>query len=154
MALYAAFYKGTRPGVAGLYNRLVRKWERGNYSHVELVFSDGQCASASFEDKGVRFKKIDMDPERWDLVLLPKHLELGARLWFMQRSGKIKYDLFGQLRFLIMPITVGNDLRRVWCSEAVAAALDMPNPWRQGPNSLYDALVYFVQEADKLCYLQ
>ncbi len=152
MALYAAFYKGTRPGIPGLYNRLVRAWEQGNYSHVELVFSDGMCASASFEDKGVRFKKIAMDPERWDLVLLPKHLELGARLWFIQRAGKVKYDLLGQLRFLIMPISVGNNLRRVWCSEAVAAALEIPNPWRLGPNSLYDSLTYLTQEVNKLSH--
>ena len=49
----AAFYKGTHPGVAGIYNRLVRWWTRSPYSHVELIFFDGgsgadsQAASSS-----------------------------------------------------------------------------------------------------------
>ena len=34
-----AFYKGTRPGIAGLYNRLGRLLDHGPYSHAELVLA-------------------------------------------------------------------------------------------------------------------
>ena len=50
----AAFYKGTRPGLQGIYSRAVRAIDRGPYSHCELVFSDGLSASASYIDGGVR----------------------------------------------------------------------------------------------------
>ena len=54
MTFSAAFYQGTRPGLPGLYNRLVRWLDRGEFSHCELVFGDGMSASASFMDHGVR----------------------------------------------------------------------------------------------------
>ena len=67
----AAFYKETRPGLPGIYNRLVRWWTKSPYSHVELVVSTGRAWSSSFEDGGVRSKLIDLDPAKWDLVDLP-----------------------------------------------------------------------------------
>lgn len=133
MTLRAAFYKGTRPGLAGLYNRLVRWWTRSPYSHVELVFSTGHAASASFEDGGVRFKVIDFDPARWDFVHLPGHLEAGAFAWFEQHRGN-QYDLIGNLHFIASPVK--HDKNKWFCSEAVAAALGLTDPWRFSPATL------------------
>ncbi len=82
--MQAAFYKATRPGLQGIYSRAVRWIDRGPYSHAELVFSDGLSASASWMDGGVRFKRIDYDPERWDFVTLPDSLEPQARAWFAE----------------------------------------------------------------------
>ncbi|NML61842.1 hypothetical protein HHL21_12300 [Massilia sp. RP-1-19] len=137
MTFRAAFYRGTRPGVAGIYNRLVRWWTRSEYSHVELVFSTGHSASASFEDKGVRFKVIDFDPAHWDFIDLPRHLEARAFLWFEKHRG-LKYDSLGNLHFIVSP--VGHDKRRWFCSEAVAAALGIPDPWRYTPATLASTL--------------
>ena len=75
----AAFYKATRPGLQGLYSRAARAVDRGPYSHCELVFSDGLSGSASYIDGGVRLKRIDFDPEHWDFIELPAHLEPAAR---------------------------------------------------------------------------
>lgn len=132
-----AFYKGTRAGWAGLYNRLVRWFERGKYSHCELVFSDGISASSSFLDGGVRFKRIEYDPARWDFVDVPDAMELRARLWFTNHKGA-KYDVMGNVRFFFgwMP----DNPNKWFCSEAVAAALAMPDPWRYGPNLLWASL--------------
>ena len=47
-----ALYKGTLPGWRGWISRLVRFADRGPYSHCEVVFSDGMCASASWLDGG------------------------------------------------------------------------------------------------------
>ena len=53
-----AFYKakhGTK------IDKIVAAAIGSEYSHVELVFSDGICFSASPRDKGVRFKTINLD---------------------------------------------------------------------------------------------
>ena len=133
----AAFYRGTRPGLAGIYNRLVRWWCRSSYSHVELVFSDGWAASASYMDGGVRLTRIEFDPARWDLVELPAHLEAGARAWFEAHLGQ-PYDLLGNLHFVVSP--VADDKDRWFCSESVGAALGMPEAWRFDPGTLYAVL--------------
>ena len=131
----AAFYKGTRPGLQGIYSRAVRVIDRGPYSHCELVFSDGLSASASYIDGGVRFKAIDygQHPEHWDFMALPDELEDYARDWFERNMGA-PYDLMGNVRFVLPWLA---DSERGWfCSEAMAAALRLKEPWRFGPNGL------------------
>ncbi len=129
----AAFYKGTRPGLKGQYNRIVRLWERGPYSHCELIFSDGMSASSSFEDGGVRFKRIEFDPARWDFIELPWADEQKARDWFERNKGKA-YDLMGNVRFIADPLADGKD--KWFCSESLAEALGIEDSWRYGPNAL------------------
>ena len=127
----AAFYKATRPGLQGLYSHAVQWVDRGPYSHCDLVFSDGMSASASWIDGGVRFKCIDYDPDHWDFIDLPDHLEAAARDWFEAHEGE-PYDLPGNLRFVLPWIA---DSERGWfCSEAFGAALCWQEPWRHGPN--------------------
>ena len=129
----AAFYKGTRPGLQGIYSRAVRAIDRGLYSHCELVFSDGLSASASYIDGGVRFKDIDyrQHPEHWDFMALPDALEDYARDWFESNMGA-PYDLLGNVRFVLPWLS---DSERGWfCSEALGAALGWKEPWRYGPN--------------------
>lgn len=134
-----AFYKVNRPGLQGLYSRLARWVDGGRYSHVELIFSDGVSASSSFIDGGVRFKSIDYDPEHWDFLDVPAEAELAARKWFLDHMGD-GYDLIGTARFVAWFIK--HNKRRWFCSEAVAAALGMPEPWRYGPCGLHAALSY------------
>lgn len=146
----AAFYKGTHAGVPGIYNRLVRWWTRSPYSHVELVFFDGgpgavsQTASSSYMDGGVRFKWIEFDPDRWDFVDLPGQLAEPARAWFDAHEGD-RYDLLGNVHFIVS--AVGDDKRKWFCSEAVAAALGMPDPARFDPGTLYAALSFLNEPA-------
>ena len=137
--MQAAFYKGTRPGIQGLYNIAVRWWELGKYSHCELVFSDGVSASASYLDGGVRFKRIEYDPAKWDLVDLPEFDEPSARMWFEMHEGR-GYDLFGNFHFVVGPIR--NDDGKYFCSESIAAALGFADAWRFEPNVLYAVLTH------------
>jgi len=145
--LRAAFYKGTHAGLPGIYNRLVRWWTRSPYSHVELLFHDGkEAASSSYMDGGVRFKAIDFDPELWDFVDVPATAEwaVSAYLWFIDHHGQA-YDLLGNMHFVLSAI--GDDKRKWFCSEAVAAALGMPNPERFDPGTLHAALSFLTQPA-------
>ena len=142
--LRVALYKGTRPGVPGIYNRLVRWWTSSDYSHVELILPTGRAWSASFADGGVRSKLIDFNPAHWDFVDLPAELEGRAVEWFKAHRGA-KYDVLGNVRFVLGPIRQGK--KRWFCSEAVAAALGLPNPWRYDPGTLASALTIYNQPA-------
>ncbi|KRC30693.1 hypothetical protein [Acidovorax sp. Root217] len=127
----AAFYKVVRPGVQGIYSRLVRWVDRGPYSHCELIFSDGMAGSASWMDGGVRLKRIDFDPAKWDFIEIPDHLEPAARAWFEQHKGE-GYDLLGNLRFVFW--MVRESAKDWFCNEAQLAALGFREAWRHGPN--------------------
>ena len=134
----AAFYKATRPGLQGIYSRLVR-WVDGpgRYSHCELIFADGMCGSASWMDGGVRLKRIDFDPANWDFIEIPDHLEPAARAWFDEHKGA-GYDLLGNLRFVFWMV---RESEKDWfCNEALSAALGHLEPWRLGPNGCAAAL--------------
>jgi len=97
----AAFYKGKHR----LFNKLVSVWDRGLYSHMELVYEDNSAASSSFMDSGVRFKHIEFNGSNWDFIELPRELfdESISRTWFENHLG-YKYDFLGLIRFAFGPI--------------------------------------------------
>lgn len=134
MTFRAAFYKGTRPGLPGIYNRVVRWWTRSKYSHMELVFSDGLSASSSFEDGGVRFKQINYTSGDWDFRELPQWMEAPARRFFEERDGW-DYDTWGQLHFIIFRIR--GAARRLFCSAAGLGALMIEEAYRYSPGDAY-----------------
>lgn len=144
-----AFYKGTRPGISGLYNRFVRFIDAGPYSHCELVFSDGVSASSSFIDAGVRFKRIEYSEANWDFVEIPDYLENQARKWFEDHEGS-KYDLLGNLRFVLFFIPQSKN--KYFCNEALSESLGFKESWRLGPNgfaSLFKADFYQLRQKPK-----
>ena len=129
-----AFFKGTRPGLEGVYNRLGRLLDHGPYSHAELVFSDGMSGSASLMDGGVRIKYIGYSSVgNWDFVDIPARYELAARCWFIANHGK-PYDIMGNINALFGFVSHSTD--KWFCSEAIAAALGLTDPWRYKPNGL------------------
>lgn len=136
-----AFYKGTKPGFAGLFNRLVRWWTRGPYSHCEIIFNtsnDGQshCASASNIDKGVRFKTMALAPEKWDFLSVDLDPRVVAK-WFVDHDGA-KYDVRGLFGFVWRRSE--DDRGKYFCSEACAEALGLEEAWRFDPNTLFVAI--------------
>jgi hydroxymethylpyrimidine pyrophosphatase-like HAD family hydrolase len=146
----AAFYKSTQPGVAGIYNRAVRWWTRGQYSHVELVFGDGVSASSSFTEGGVRFKTIVYNPDKWDFIDLPDELEEAARTWFKENEGK-KYDLLGNAHFIFGFIAA--DQNKYFCSEAIASSLGITDAWRFEPNVLAAVLILISRKKNGNCFI-
>ena len=59
-----------RKGDKRLSARLIQWWTNSAYSHCELVV-EGWCYSSSVMDKGVRRKRIELRPDKWDVIELP-----------------------------------------------------------------------------------
>lgn len=132
-----AFYSGIKKGIPGLYNRAVKLIDKGEYSHCELVFSDGVSASASFMDKGVRFKEINYNTPDWTVIEIEGYDEVKAREFFEKYNG-YRYDVLGNLRFLLGFIKESKN--KFFCSEVIMGALGYDEPWRFGPNGVYSLL--------------
>jgi hypothetical protein len=129
-----AFYKGVYGNVL---DWLIMLWTMGQYSHVELVFSDGVSFSSSQWDGGVRFKKINYShKERWGFIELEiaEEKEQELREKCEKLVGK-KYDWLGIMFDQFIPLNT-QDSDRWWCSEIVAHILDI-EPERVSPNRLY-----------------
>lgn len=133
MTFRIAFYKGTRPGLAGLYNRLGRFFDHGPYSHCELVFNNGMSGSSSFMDGGTRIKYIGYTSGDWDFVDIPARYEDAAWRWFVDYRGK-KYDVMGNIQAAFGWVPHSQD--KWFCSEAIAASLGLKESWRYKPNGL------------------
>jgi uncharacterized protein YycO len=114
-----AFYRGS----GKLMDKIIRWWTGGEYSHVEVQFSDGKCFSSSFRDKGVRFKKIDLKPEKWNVVDISIENEAEVLEWCMTQLHK-KYDLLGVLGYVLTPFRNTVQSKKRWyCSEICAHIL-------------------------------
>lgn len=141
----AAFFKGTKSGLAALFDIGVHVWESGIYAHVELVLSDGRAASSTFLEGGVRIAPagtIDFsDASKWDVLELDGLFDEAAALeWFTAHEGD-KYDVWGDARFVCG--LIHQRPHEEFCSEAVGAALGFDESWRLDPNALYCALKRF-----------
>ena len=143
--LQLAFFKGRHPGLKGLFGQAIKTWERGDYSHVEMIFSDGVCGSAVYWDGGVRLKSsIVFKDGDWDFVTLPDYLEAPAREWFETNKGKA-YDFFGDVKIVLPFIKGSNDT--FFCSRSVAASLGIDDTGRYEPNVLASAVKIFNRKA-------
>lgn len=113
-----AFYKA--PG--DLIDKSIRRWTKSEYSHCELVFSNGLWFSASPRDGGTRFKHIDIDPEKWDFICVPMTLEQELKVYdFCIAEDRCLYDWLGILFTQVIPLSFENPW---WwfCSEVCVAA--------------------------------
>ena len=133
----AAFYKGIRPGLEGIYSRAVHWWTRSPYSHCEFIFQDGLSGSASFIDGGVRFKSISYNPDHWDFIDLPNEWENEIRLKFATKEG-FGYDILGNFGF-IFP-SFDNTKNKYFCSEIMADCMGIEKPELFYPGVLYYSL--------------
>lgn len=86
---------------------------------------------------GVRFKRIALDPSRWDMQRVACNPVLAAQ-WFKQHEGAL-YDW--QLILGFLSWVIPQKSQRWTCSEAAAAALSVPDgeAWRFDPANLPEA---------------
>ena len=140
MTVYLASYKSTHTGLSGLMNRGVRFVTRSQYSHSEICIgnpfeSEVWCISASGVDGGVRAKRMQLNPDKWDILPLP-HVSEEDATQFLSRNEGDGYDYAGVARFLF-PWAIGPSAKRWFCSEAAAAIVGLNEPWRFSPADLH-----------------
>lgn len=118
-----AFYKAEH---GNLVDTIVSRVIKSKYSHVEFVFSDGVCASASPREKGVRFKQIDINNGKWDLYDIKPDLliEKNVRYWFLTHLGD-SYDTLGAIGSgFNLPLY---SRHKKFCSLCLAIIFKLPN---------------------------
>ena len=134
MSVQLALYKAR----GNWLNRLICWWTRSPYSHCELVIN-GTCYSSSIRDGGVRGKAMALPSASWDLIDLPWADPQQAQSWFDRHAG----ERYGWLDLLTGQLLgMRRDGRGVFCSEACAAALGLPDATRHSPGSLGDLVRY------------
>jgi len=113
--------------------RAIQWWTNSIYSHCELVV-DGWCYSSSVMDKGVRRKRIELHPDKWDVIELPWASADDVRHYFAQTDHH-RYGwpslITSQLLNLNRPVKGAQ-----FCSEWCAAAVGLPNASSYSPASL------------------
>lgn len=121
----------------------VKVFERGgDYSHVELEFSDGMCfscvADEGFKDFGVRKKRLNIDDSLldWATILLPfvtPVKELHMRDYSEGMNGK-PYDILSLLGYVFK---AGRMMPNTYiCSEFVADVLAYGGLWTDSQKML------------------
>ena len=134
----AAFYIGD-PNLnpdARFFDRTISWWTKSPYTHVEWVFDNGMCFSASPVDGGCRFKNIDITTPKWKVVDVPwaNHDEIWE--FCTDRDG-LKYDWLGIFLSQTLPLNV-HDPNRWFCSEIVMASLQCKRPNAYNPADVYE----------------
>ncbi len=121
-----AFYKGR---YGNFWDKFICLVTRSEFSHIEAVF-DHTSWSSSPRDGGVRqttFKPSD----HWEILPCP---ELSEKL-FLQEKGK-KYDWLGLLA-PVFQTKIFSSSDKWFCSEIIAEALGLKDPWSYTPEDLY-----------------
>ena len=128
MSVKLAMYKAK----GNWLNSLICWWTGSQYSHCELVIN-GTCYSSSIRDGGVRGKVMALPADKWDVIDVPWADEYAAQQWFDAHAN----DRYGFADLLLCQLFgMRRDSRGVFCSEACAAALGLPDPTRFSPGEL------------------
>ena len=106
-----------------LFDRFIGLASKDRYSHVEL-YINGTSFSSSSRDGGVRAKKIDYKPGKWQIVDLKNTVNLQRFYNFFDATNSCGYDYMSVV-FKAMGNEVDMDKKRWYCSEWVAAALNI-----------------------------
>lgn len=132
-----AFYKA--PG--NIVDKAIRWGSNHEYSHVELIGSDGLGWSASPREGLVRKKKINFDSGNWDIIDMPwKNGDVVANR--MEPLMGQKYDYWGL--FLTHIVRTNRSIPDRWiCSEIVAMSLGLPDPHEFSPGSLANIVKHY-----------
>lgn len=131
-----AFYIGAN---GNWQDKLICWATSGRFSHVEIAYAPADegktwCIGASGRDGGVRRKALDLANGNWVLIELARE-DLDAVLQHCIGQIGAGYDLAGAvLSPLCLPFCTSLD--RWFCSELIAAALDLDVPSHIHPNAL------------------
>jgi len=110
-----AFYKG--PG--RLFDKAIRLWTAGQYSHCELELKPSLWYSADAWYNRVRIKFMVLSAENWDFIDLPLTQKQCDDIYYnvLDKLGA-KYDWLGIIFSQLVPIHLQSK-SRWFCSETV-----------------------------------
>lgn len=118
-----------RYGDTRFFSRAVTWLRGGDSAHCELAHKwrgdFHTCTSASFMDGGVRQKQMPLPADKWRIYELNGISDKEVDEWFVTNHNK-KYDVIGLLGFVWRQIEGSS--RRLFCSEAVADIIGLPEP--------------------------
>lgn len=106
-------------------------------THTEAIHAahdDGTVtiASSSIADRGVRTKRVKLNPDHWVITEVPQwNVALSIQYFKHAIRDQVKYDIRGALATLLPG---RQDAKRVFCTEAVLA------PFIQAPHYYTPAL--------------
>jgi len=138
--LYLASYKSTHEGWKGLVNRAIRFFTKSQYSHSEICLGDPfagpvDCLSSVGTEGGVRVKRMQLNPDKWDVIALP-YVHEDAFLNFVKYRMGQPYDLIGCVRS-VLPFVSREHETKWFCSEVCASVIGHTEPWRMHPGVLH-----------------
>lgn len=114
-----------------IFARLVCLLQGGDSAHCEVsgewLGDQHKCVSASFLDKGVRRKWIDMPASKWRIYEFAGATPDDVEAYLSANDGE-GYDWLGLMGFVIRRIK--GFARRKFCSEVGADIMGLPDPWR------------------------
>jgi hypothetical protein len=143
--LYLASYTGTQPGWKGLVNRAIRFFTKSAYSHSEICLGDPfagpvDCLTSAGTEGGVRIKRMQLNPDKWDVIALP-HVSEGAAWHFLADNAGQPYDFIGCVRS-VLPFVRGEHPRKWFCSEVCAEVMGITEAWRMHPGVLHSVAIH------------
>jgi uncharacterized protein YycO len=123
-----AFFKGS----GKFYDKLIRIFTFGPYSHVELIFSNGLWFSSSSLDNGVRYT-VHTNMEDWTIfdINITCEEEVRIKQWCDIQVGA-EYDFLGIFRYYIPFCQQSPD--KWFCSEICLEALQRIGWFQTGPS--------------------
>ena len=112
-----AFYTGR----GKILDRVIRKWTKSKYSHVELIINNISY-SASSRDGGVRKKTINYEAENWRIFDLKNIFDINLALKFLNQNLGQKYDHKGIFLSQVINLDKHNK-NKYFCSELIIEVL-------------------------------
>ena len=140
----------------GLVSRLIRLFDRGDYTHVAIAVSSTHVIEAQ---RFVTTRLVKMDYEEYDVLdlnltpaerqqaIIAAHQFLGRRYDYLQIGWHMAKQLFG-----LKGTFVSNNPNTLICSELVSRVLHeigymdhFDTLYELTPNQLYDTLLYLAE---------
>lgn len=121
-------------------DKFISFWTRGKYSHCELYFEDMDiCFSSSSRDKGTRYKRININNGKWDII----KLNISDEEKYFNRTKAFidkKYDWIGIIFTQLFPLN-RQDKDKWFCSEICGYILGYDESYKYSPNKLFKIIM-------------
>lgn len=138
LAFYKAEYGNILDKLIAWWTRpnFFKFWESATYSHVEMLFSNGESFSSSQRDNGTRWKAIKYD-HKWDFVHIPDVNEETIKSLCIREENK-RYDWVCLFFSNLFPFNIQHHSKWI-CSEICSRLVfGIKDSHKYNPQTLYE----------------